>query len=278
MNGENEIIRLDDRLVYHGSYSLTTRATKTICYVMAKYVDPGSSSLPDVIRVPVADLHRALMDGRVGKASKSFYSEINRLCDELTSSRIVFQSDVKVDGLKLEGQVYWCSAVVPKRDKGARYIDFYFCKYLEQFLLGLSKYVRLYRPELNRLKTGYAIRLFQMLKGERNRKEKFGKKSVYVFEVERLRFLLGLGEKYKGYKELKRWILEPSIRQINEETTVRVLDVVEIRRRGGRKVTHLEFHFVSQSPQAYVGYVPEGKPLPDFVPEVGDLNLSLIHI
>ena len=151
-------------------------------------------------------------------------------------------------------------------------IDFHFCKYLGQFLFGLSKYARLYRPELNRLTTGYAIRLFQMLKGERNRKEKFREKSVYVFEVERLRFLLGLKDKYPGYKDFKRRILQPSIKQINGETTVRVLDVVEIRRGGGRKITHLEFHFISQSPQAYVGYVPDGKALPDFVPGGKDMN------
>jgi len=211
MNKGNEIIRLDDRLVYHGSYNLTARATKTLCYVMAKYVDPGSSALPDVIRVPVADLHKALVDGRGGKASKSFYGEVSRVCDELTSGRIVFRSDVKVDGVDLEGYGNWCSAVVPERDNGVRYIDFYFCKYLGQFLLGLSKYVRLYRPELNRLQTGYAIRLFQMLKGERNRKEKFGKKSTYVFELERLRFLLGIGDKYGEYKSFRRRILQPSI-------------------------------------------------------------------
>ena len=272
MNRKNEIIRLDDRLVYHGSYNLSARATKVICYVLARYIDSRSSALPEVVSVPVADLCGALADGRGGKASKSFYNDAERLCDELTENRIVFRSDVKVDGTDIKGYMNWCSAAMLETRDGVKYIDFHFCKYLGQFLFGLSKYVRLYRPELNRLRTGYAIRLFQMLKGERNRKEKFGGKSVYVFEIERLRFLLGLKDEYGAYKSFRRRIIQPSIKQINEKTTVRVLDVVEMRRQGGRKVTHLEFHFVSQSPEEYVGYVPEGKNLPDFVPEAGDLN------
>ena len=111
----------------------------------------------------------------------------------------------------MKGRITWCSAAVPEIHNGIKYIDFYFCKSLGPFLFGLSRYVRLYRLEVNRLKTGYAIRLFQMLKGERNRKEKFGEKSTYVFELERLRFLLGLKGKYGSYKDFKKRILTLSL-------------------------------------------------------------------
>jgi len=168
-----DIVRFDDKLVYHGSYYLSPRAIKTICYLVARFVEPEEdATLPTQLVVPIKELAQAILDGTNTKIYKSIYQEIDGICSELTSSQIRFNSTVEVKGTKLKGYINWCSSAIPVHDKnGNASIQLSFDPMIAQFFLGLSRYVRLYRPELNRLQSGHSIRLFQMLKGIRNKRE-----------------------------------------------------------------------------------------------------------
>ncbi len=240
-----DVVRFDDKLVYHGSYQLSPRAIKTICFMVARYVDPlNDESLPRIIDIPVAEIAKALTDGLSSKKSNSLYEDIDGLCDELTSSRIRFNSTVKVEGVELKGYLVWCSSAIPKEKDGMKYISFGFDPNMGQFLLGLSKYVRLYRPELNRLRSGHAIRLFQMLKGIRNKKRKFSALSREMYSVDRLKFLFGIQDKYTEFKYFNKDVLKPIVKEINEKTTINILEVNKIR--SGRATSHLEFVFTDQ--------------------------------
>lgn len=245
-NGSYDVIRFDNKLVYQGSYHLPVRALKTLCHIIAKYVDPQADSLPDDLHIPLKEIENAIKMNE-GANWKSLYTDIDEICRDLTSNPIRFKTQIESNGVKLRGYVNWCSSAVPYRDdNGNVLVRFGFDKMMSHFLLGLVEYVRLYRPELNRLKRGYGIRLFQMLKGIRNKRAKYEQLSVETYKVEHLKFLFALSNKYKQFKDFNKRVLKPAIAEINEKTSILILKVQPIRE--ARKIVALEFHFTDQEP------------------------------
>ncbi len=266
------LVRFDDKLVYHGSYQLSAKAIKTLCYIAAKYVDPKNMvDLPRPIFVSLNELSIALSDGRAGFRSNSLYETIESLCEELVTAKIRFKSDVKVEGKDLHGYVSWCADAVPEKRDGVPGINFTFGIYMSQFLINLSRYVALYRPELNRLNSGYSIRLFQILKGIYNKKQKYRKVFREVYAVDQLRYLMAVEDKYKDFRFFNRDILKSAVREINQNTSIFIIDLIKIR-RAGRKTTHLEFVFTeNKKGQAEVPQF-DPKQFVDFVPKEKDLK------
>lgn len=244
--GSYDVIRFDNKLVYQGSYHLPVRALKTLCHIIAKYVDPHADSLPDDLHIPLKEIENAIKMNE-GANWKSLYTDIDEICRDLTSNPIRFKTQIESNGVKLKGYVNWCSSALPYRDdNGNVMVRFGFDKLMSHFLLGLVEYVRLYRPELNRLKRGHGIRLFQMLKGIRNKRAKYEQLSVEKYEVDHLKFLFALSNKYEQFKDFNKRVLKPAIAEINEKTSILILKVDYVR--VSRKVVALEFHFTDQEP------------------------------
>ena len=271
----NNLVRLDDKLVYHGSYNLSAKAIKVLFHAIAKYIDPFSEDQQiSIIDIPLKEVAASITetdtDKRVNK-SGSLYESIDKVCDELSNARIKFRSDVDVDGIDLKGYINLCS-VVPRMIDGEKHISLGIDPFMKQFLFGLSQYVLTYRPEVNRLKSGYSIRLFQMLKGIARKKGKYGIKVFReIYAVEQLRFLFE-AEDTKAYQEFKHFnnlIIKKSVKEINANTTIRVQEVKNIRTKG-RKVSHLEFVFTEQEPSEALNYVSPTN-ANDFTPAEEDI-------
>lgn len=269
MKDTNLIVRFDDKLIYHGSYSLTPRAVKVLCYIIARYINPVEDErLPIAIEIPLTELIQyAIPSSSNSKKSNSIYQEIDKICDELTS-KIHFSSGVKVDGYELRGYINWCSSAMPIKKDGQILIRFGFDPLMGQFLLGLTQYVRLYRPEINRLRGSHAIRIFQMLKGIRNRRAKHETVSKEVYEVKHLKFLLGLKDRYAKFKDFNRWVLKASMKEINEKTTVKILAIESIKE--GRSTKSIRFVFTDQEPKDGLASLPLWGQ--DIVPKEEEIN------
>lgn len=238
------LVRFDDKLIYNGSYHLTARAVKVLCFVIAKYVDPLVEVLPNEIHVPLKEIEQAIKQNEQARW-KSLYTDIDSICDELTS-KIQFKTNVEVQGIKLKGYINWCSSAIPYRDQnGHVFVRLGFDSLMTQFLVGLVNYVRIYRPELNRLRRGHAIRLFQMLKGIRNKRQKYEQVSVERYDLEHFKFLFGLANKYPRFNNFRARVLDASVEEINSKTSVHILDIKYIR-NSRRKVVTLEFRFTDQ--------------------------------
>lgn len=85
-----------------------------------------------------------------------------------------------------------------------------------------------------RMSSTYAIRLYELLAQWREK----GEREV---ELEWLRRTLRLGDKYPAIKDLKKWVIELAVAQINEYSD---LKVSYSQRKTGRVVSHLRFSFV----------------------------------
>ncbi len=268
LNTNADIVRFDDRLVYDASYRLSARAIKTICFIASRYIDPLDNDIPRPIFVPLSEIANALSDGRSGKKSSSLYASISSLCQELVHAKIKFKSNVQVEGKDLDGYVSWCSDAVPTIKKGVKGISFGFGVYMSQFLIGLSRYVAVYRPELNRLNSTYSIRIFQILKGILNKRKKYRKVFTKVYSIEEFRYMLDIGDKYGTFKTFNDKVLKPAVKEINENTSVYIIELKKMR-RFGRKISHLEFTFtenkagkkLSADPSSFPTYEPTAEDL-----------------
>lgn len=270
------VLRLDNRLVYHGSYSLSAKALKIIYYVISKYVDPleEQKALP-ILDIPLQEIATAITETDSKKKknwSGSLYESIDDVCNEMSEARIKFDSGVEVEGKNLHGHINLCS-VVPRMIDGKRYISFGFDPFMAQFLFDLTKYVLVYRPEINRLRSAYSIRLFQMLKGYARKKAKYGNKIFRdTYSISHLRFLFSLGNTYPEFKHFNNLVIKRAVREINANTTIRVIEVNKRKQNGSRTTSHLEFVFTEQQPNEKLKINLQAETdLTSYVPDADDL-------
>ncbi len=103
---------------------------------------------------------------------------------------------------------------------------------LKPYLLQLKEQFTKYRLEnILKFKSVYSIRMYELAKS-------WEAKGEFEISVEDLRKIFGLEGKYKLYNDLKRYVLERSIKEINSLSDIR-LSYKE--KKLGRKVTDLVF-------------------------------------
>lgn len=94
-----------------------------------------------------------------------------------------------------------------------------FTKYLKEDIAGIS--------------SGYTIRLYELMCQHRQ----FGKRRISLSD---LRFMLDLQDKYPAPADLKRWVLQVAVDEINEKSPLNAtFELVKT----GRKYTHVDLKF-----------------------------------
>jgi len=125
--------------------------------------------------------------------------------------------------------------------------------YLTELTRRFTKYAL---SDVAKMSSPHAIRLYELLMQWRDT----GAREV---SIEWMRQRLGLEDKYPAYKDLRRWVIDPAVKQINEHSPIRVKWEA---RKTGRKVTHIAFRFTikrkAKSPEqgGKAGQEQGGKP------------------
>jgi plasmid replication initiation protein len=114
------------------------------------------------------------------------------------------------------------------------YIDVVVEKKMKPLLLQLQKNFTAYDLK-NVVKLGvYPVRVYELLK----QYQTFGKRT---FKVEEMKRMFELSEQYKLFGDFFRWVITPSVKQINKHTDLQITDVEKIKE--GRRVVALRFFF-----------------------------------
>ena len=114
------------------------------------------------------------------------------------------------------------------------YIDVIVEKKMKPLLLQLQKNFTAYDLK-NVVKLGvYPVRVYELLK----QYQTIGKRTLKVGEMKRM---FELNDQYKLFGDFFRWVIKPSIRQINKHTDLFISDVEKIKE--GRRVVALRFYF-----------------------------------
>jgi plasmid replication initiation protein len=111
-------------------------------------------------------------------------------------------------------------------------VQIIFASQVIPYLYRVEKEFTQYRLEkIGKLSSAYAVRMYELLL-------QYAKLKSREFAIPDLRKTLGLTVEYPEIKNLKKWVIDPSVKQINEHTD---LTTSYTQQRTGRTITHLTF-------------------------------------
>lgn len=160
--------------------------------------------------------------------------------DLLTASKKLYDGSIILKGEDETTEFRWIESRT-RYHKGEGRISFEFSSKVMPYLFELDKqlgYTQYHLLSVSGFSGTYSIRLYELCKKLQ------GMKNTEV-EIEEIRRMLMLGDKYKEFKVLKRRVLTPSIAEINEKSDL-LVSVEFIK--SGRSVKGLKFTISSKKP------------------------------
>ncbi len=154
------------------------------------------------------------------------YREIKNAVNKIWGRDLVIQREGKTPLT-----CRWVSAKAEFGDGGA---EIHFSTEVIPYLINLQKngnFTKYRLENIGGLKSSYSIRLYELLIQYKS----IGKRRI---ELADLRSILCISGKYKAMKDLKKWVLDLAVTEINKETDIRI-NYKTIKR--GRSVAAFDF-------------------------------------
>ena len=210
--------------VIEASYQLSSTEQRIVLAAISKISRYEEITDDEIYRVTVDDLKN------LGVHEKTAYRDlkdgVNRLYDRSINLAIDDES------IKMR----WVQSIRFLESKSV--VGLRFSKEILPFISNLSREFTKYSlSDIAGMSSAYAIRIYELLSQYRS----IGKREI---SVESLRKMLELGKRYPLFADLKRWVIDTAVDQINEYSP---LNVKYEQKKTGRKVTHIQFSFKEKS-------------------------------
>lgn len=217
----NNIVSKSNTLIEANSRLNLVEQKMLLC--LASNIEPSDRDFK-TYTFPIKQFHDLL-----DLSGSTKYTELSKITKELLSKVI----EIRV-GEELI-QVSWLSSAIYNRNKGT--IDMRFDPLLKPFLLELSSKFTSYKlANVVKLKSTYAIRIYELLKQYEDLKER-------TISLENLRYYLDAMGVYPNYANFKQRVLKPSQKELEKKTDIS-FEFEEIKI--GRKVQKIRFIIRSQ--------------------------------
>lgn len=166
-------------------------------------------------------------------STKQAYRELGKAALRLKRREVRLIEEPNGQGRKRKIMLTgWVQTIIYIEDEGR--VELRFTKDMLPYLTQLStQFTKYALADVAHMTSAHAIRMYELLCQWRDAGER-------EMPVEWLREVLQLGNKYPAIKDLKRWVIEPAVKQINEHSP---LWVKWDQRKTGRRVSHLTFTF-----------------------------------
>ena len=170
------------------------------------------------------------------------YQNLKAASERLFDRRVTLNEAPNGRGASKVRLTRWVQEIVYQESMGSISMRFStpMIPYLSQLTEQFTRYAL---SDVAQMTSAHAIRLYEILVQWRS----IGRREV---EIEWLREAMQLEDRYSNIRDLKRWVLEPAIKQINEHSP---LQVSWTQRKAGRKITHLVFDYAPKKPAKVVG-------------------------
>ena len=190
------------------------------------------------------------------------YQHIKVASERLFDRRVTLHEAPNGGGKPLVRLTRWVQEVVYMEAQGK--VALRFSRAMVPYLSQLTEQFTGYAlSDVARMTSAHAVRLYELLAQWRGA----GEREV---SVGWLRDALQLEDRYPLMADLRRWVIEPAVAQINEHSP---LAVVWEQRKTGRKVTHIHFKFApkaKEKPATVLAEKPQ-KPKAETAPAAGDV-------
>lgn len=204
-----EILKQGKQLVVQSNplvnaqYKLDLVEQKVLRYLISMITPYETTFEKKFYRVHIKDLEQFLGWQKPGE----IFQYIKRVADRLRMTTVkIFKPDVTI-------VTSWIASYKYPHDKG--WIEFEFSTNLETELLQLKKqFTQYYLKNISKLKSQYSIRIYELLKQYLS----VGERSESIAD---LRTMLGIeANEYKLYGDLKKRVLDPAHKEINQKTDI----------------------------------------------------------
>lgn len=182
-----------------------------------------------------------------GTALEASYSELKAAALRLKRREVRLAQEPNGRGKKPSIMITgWVQTIIYREGEGR--VELRFTKDMLPYLTGLQReFTRYALSDVAKMTSAHGIRLYELLvqwpEGHR------------VVALDDLRRWLQLEDRYPLMADLRRWVIEPAVQQINEHSP---LMLTWTPRKAGRKVTHLVFDYAPKKPAKAVGKAPGG--------------------
>lgn len=200
------------------SYRLNMQAQKLVLACLGM-VDPRSE-IPKTMTITA--LQFADLMG-IPNAHRELYSAV----DALYGATIILKEaneDIELRWIQKKS----------KRIKGAGSITITWSDEVLRYISQLQSRFTTYKlRNIASLQSSHSIRLYELL-------QRFNDKNYRVILIDEFRSALGLGDKYQQFKDLNKWVIKPSVEELNQRSDL-VISYETIKK--GRAVAALAFTF-----------------------------------
>ena len=217
----SRMVAYKSRWLIEASYKLTLQEQRFMLCCVAK-INP-LEALPKSITVYAADFHAQFPNMGRNNAELELKKAVDKLWD-----RSIFVKDPEQTE-----EFRWIQKRV-KYHKGEGRVSVSFGDDVAKYLTQLSgQFAKIALDNISGLKSVYSIRIYELC-------QQFIKSGNRLITVEEFRFLLGLDGSYSQFKELNKFVVSPSVKELNIKSNLNII-VQQIKK--GRKIHALHFIF-----------------------------------
>ena len=225
---KNDLVVKSNQVI-EASYTLTTIEQRLILSAIAQ-IPKGEPVTDEVIyTVSVPDLQK------FGANETTAYRDLKESVSRLFDRSIVLRSSDRTSRTR------WVQKIDFMDSRGV--IGIRFSKDILPFLSNLStEFTKYLASDLIGVTSTYAIRLYELLV----QYQSIGKREISVVD---LRWMFELQNKYPVWADLKRWVIDQAVKEINEFSP---LSVTYETKKTGRKITSINLRFKQKPKQAQI--------------------------
>ena len=220
---DTRMIRKDNRLI-EAQYRLSVHQQRVV-YTLLEMIHPADDDLMPYT-ISISD-----MAERFGlEKSNAIYAQMQEAISDLVVKKLVITEGADTVVMA------WLSQARYRKGQGTVEISFH--KDLKPYLLHLKSYFTQYNiSSVIRFKSSYSIRFYELLKMN----EYLGRGGRFYrdFSLQSLRVFLQIGdEKYQNFKDLRVFVIESAVKEINDYSDISIVSVEYIKT--GRAVTDVK--------------------------------------
>lgn len=212
------------------SYKLNAQAQKLVLACLSK-LDPRGE-VPKEVTLTTAEFSQLLgVDANVRR-------DLYRAADAL------FKSSITLKDAHEEVEVYWIQKKAKKlKGEGAVTLTWSddVLKYISQLK---SRFTTYKLRNIANLSSGHSIRLYELLM-------RFNDTGERVIYLDDFKAALGLTGRYPMFKDLNKWVIKPSIDELNQRSDI-VIKFDRIKK--GRSIVALSFEFKRSDQMKFDGF------------------------